>query len=270
MTCGSGFGAVSWGARMTNLACSYCAAAQAASSALPSTPEGWSLYARAYNFRAAFTVTYAVEFLCLSAANLMVLDRMSDFAASQVHGMRKRWAAAGRAVMVAVVLGNAVGLAANAAAAVHFEKAAKAASTASFDYASNTSSTQELLISARTFMDDLSHASLIASAQSFCEVCVLLLIVAAFIVTGLLCARRFKSTLLTVDAASKAAAAGKRLRLQSLGTTGFVFVAFLLWSVFSTMYAVAYQLQDLGRTQCAPPASLCDSSCHNVYTHIVN
>jgi hypothetical protein len=46
-------------------------------------------------------VTYAIDFMRLSASNLMVLDRMSDFAVPSALGMRKRWAAAGarRAVM---------------------------------------------------------------------------------------------------------------------------------------------------------------------------
>jgi hypothetical protein len=62
----------------------------------------------------------------------MVLDRMSDFAtAGQDEGGRKRWAAGGRMVMPVVVLGNAVGLAANVAAAVHSEKGADASSAAS-------------------------------------------------------------------------------------------------------------------------------------------
>ena len=33
-------------------------------------------------WHAVFAVTYAIEFLCLSAAKLLVLDRMSDFLAS--------------------------------------------------------------------------------------------------------------------------------------------------------------------------------------------
>jgi hypothetical protein len=71
------------------------------------------------------------------AAKLMVLDRMMVFAAQQGTCMQKRWALAGRVVMAAVVLGNAVGLAANAAAAVHAQKAAEASSTATAYYAAN-------------------------------------------------------------------------------------------------------------------------------------
>ena len=94
--------------------------------------------ALSYSWRAVFTVTYAIEFLCLSAAKLMVLDRMSDFAAGQDEVTRKRWAAGGRMVMAVVVLGNAVGLAANIAAAVHAQRAAEAASTASALFAANS------------------------------------------------------------------------------------------------------------------------------------
>ena len=46
--------------------------------------EGFSFLALARSWRAAFLVAYAMDFMCLSAAKLMVLDRMSDFAAPQV------------------------------------------------------------------------------------------------------------------------------------------------------------------------------------------
>ncbi len=70
----------------------------------------------------------------LSAALRMVLDHMSVFAAPDMRG---RWALSGRVVMAAVVLGNAVGLVANAAAAVYYQKAAEATSTASAALAAN-------------------------------------------------------------------------------------------------------------------------------------
>ena len=66
-------------------------------------------YAASYTWHPVFTVTYAVEFLCLSAAKLMVLDRLMVFAAPQGVRLQKRWAAAGRVVMAALVLDNAVG-----------------------------------------------------------------------------------------------------------------------------------------------------------------
>ena len=81
-----------------------------------------SLVALSDSWASVFLVTYAVEFLCMCAAKLMVLDRMSVFAAPQGTRLQKRWATAGRVVMAVVVLGNAVGLAAHAAAAAFFSR----------------------------------------------------------------------------------------------------------------------------------------------------
>jgi hypothetical protein len=157
-----------------------------------------SLFALSYSWAAVFFVMYAIEFLCLSAARLMVLDRMSDFAAGQDEGTRKRWAAGGRVVMAVVVLGNAVGLAANVAAAVHAQRAAEAASTASALFAAN--STQAARESVSLSQTEAALSVSIAAVQSFCEVAVLLLIVAAFVVAGVVCARVVSSRLRAVDA----------------------------------------------------------------------
>jgi hypothetical protein len=108
--------------------------------------------------------------------------------------------------------------------------------------------------------------------QRFCEVAVLLLIVFAFVVVGVLSVRRVKSRLLGVDAASAAAATGRGLRLQMVGTTAVVFVAFVIRSVFSTFVAVAYASRDLGKEvdqRCLEADGVCDASCYNVYTQIV-
>ena len=45
-----------------------------------------SLYALSNTWLSVFLVTYAIEVLCLSAAKLTVLDRMSVFAALQGIG----------------------------------------------------------------------------------------------------------------------------------------------------------------------------------------
>ena len=204
-------------------------------------------------------MTYAIEFLCLSAAKLMVVDRMSVFAAPQGARLQKLWALAGRVVMAAVVLGNAVGLAANAAAAVHYHKAAQASGTASAYYAANNTKDGQRFRS--TSQQELQLGGSIASVQSFCEVAVLLLILVAFAVVGVLSARRVSARLLGVDAASPAAATGRAARLQMVATTAFVFVAFVLRAAFSTMFAVANQLRDTITELCP---GVCDE-CHNAY-----
>jgi hypothetical protein len=254
MACGSCFGVVAWTASMMSRARLF--EARGAETAV----EFYSLYSLSYRWRAAFLVTYAIEFLCLSAALLMVLDRMSVFAAPD---MPRRWALAGRVVMTAVVLGNAVGLAANAAAAVYYQIAAQATSTSSAAYAANNIEDGDYFVS-------LSHQELLRagsslSVQLFCEVVVLLLIVVVFVVAGVLSARRVSSRLLHIDAASAAAATGRAIRWRMLGTTAVVFAAFLLRSVFSTMYAVSFLL----RNSPADCPGFCDPSCRNVYGVIV-
>jgi hypothetical protein len=232
----------------------------------------WSLFARSNSWAAVFLVMHAIDFLCLSAARLMVLDRMSYFVAGQDEVTRKRWAAGGRIVMAVVVLGNAVGLAANIAAAVHAQRAAEAASTASALFAAN--STQLALESVSLRQTEFQLAISIAAVQSFCEVAVLLLIVVAFVVAGVACARVIRSNLLAVDAASFPAAVGNyvhfvggELRRRMVVTTAVVFVAFVVRSVQSTMLAVSRQLQDVGRI-CPGVTTFCDASCYNEFTHI--
>ena len=167
--------------------------------------------------------------------------------------------------MAVVVLGNAVGLAAHVAAAVQVQRAAEAASTASALFAAN--STQLALESVSLSRTEAQLSLSIAAVQSFCEVAVLLLIVAAFVVAGVACARVVSSNLLLVDRASAPAAVGRELRRQIVVTTVVVFVAFVVRSVQSTMLAVARQLQD-GARRCPGVTTFCDPSCNNVFTHI--
>jgi hypothetical protein len=262
VVCGSCFGAVTWAARMSQLVNGF-----KANDALlrGDRVQGWSLFALSYSWLGVFAVTYAIEFLCLSAAKLMVLDRMSDFAAGQDEGTRKRWAAGGRMVMAVVVLGNAVGLAANIAGAVHFQRAAEASSTASGLFAANNI---QLALEYESLIRSENQLGIfITSVQSWCEVAVLLLIVVAFVVAGVVCARLVGFRLTAVDAASAPAAAGRKLRRQMVGITVVVFVAFVVRSVQSTMFAVARQLQD-GATRCPGVTGLCDPSCFDVFTLI--
>jgi hypothetical protein len=263
MLCGSCVGAVTWAARMMNLVYFFKGNYTTIST---NAAEVYSFHALSRKWRAAYVVTYAIEFLCLSASELMVLDRMSDFAAPLGSDRLKLWAAGGRIVMAVVLLGNAVGLAANIAAAVHFQRISETFSAASSHFATNnTEAASEFVLSSRK---DAQLAASIVSVQAFCEVAVLLLIVAAFGVVGVLCARRVISGLRTLDAASETAAELRALRVKVVGTTGFVFVAFLLRSVVSTMLAVANQLQDFAQP-CPTPQTGCSTTCFNMFSHLV-
>jgi hypothetical protein len=165
--------------------------------------------------------------------------------------------------MAVVVLGNAVGFAANVAAAVHYHQAAAYMSAASALYAANNSKDgHKFRVSSRK---EVQNGGFFLSMQSFCEVAVLLLIVTAFVAVGALSARRVSSRLQSVEAAASSAssATGRALRLQILGTTGFVFVSFVVRSVHSAMLAFALQFRDVG-SGCSD--NDCDS-CYNMYAH---
>lgn len=240
MMLGSIFGAFTWSAYMMYLLRSF----ESSKISDPVSPDKVSLGASSLNWRSAFTVTYAIELLCLSAAKLMVLDRLMDVGASQ------RWLLRGRVVMLLVVSGNTAGLIGNIVASASFARAAQ------LHYQMSPDAIREA-----------QSAASVASVQNFCEVAVLLLIVACFVVSGILCTRRIRSGLLQVDAASEAASAGRSIRLHVFGTSAFVFVSFLLRSVHAIMFAVAEHLQNFGADCVSSKGNFCDS-CHNVYMHM--
>jgi hypothetical protein len=139
MAGGSCVGTVAWAANMMSVVNTFKGNARSI------YVEKLLLTSLNYSWFPVYIVTYAIE--CMSAAQLMLLDRMSVFAAPQGTRLQKRWAAAVRVVMAAVVLGNAVGLAANAAAAVHCHKAAQATGAASEQYAANSTTRGDNLYS---------------------------------------------------------------------------------------------------------------------------
>jgi hypothetical protein len=271
MLCGSCFGAVAWGALMQNLVLNFNLNNNPSSTFTKA--QAYSIAALADRWVAAFAVTYAMEFLCLSAAKLMVLDRMMEFAMRQrkEDGVWRRWVVGGRVVMAAVVAGNVVGLGGNVAAAVYFQSTAEYYIAASAAFAANNTA------DANNFVDlgsqQIQLAVHTSSLQSFCEVALLLLIIVAFAVVGAACARRISSEQQhhdelsnTVDAdAAAAAPAWRQLRLRIVGTAAFVFVTFLLRAVYSTMFALANQLQNEGNAVSCPNNNPCDALCYNVY-----
>ena len=261
MLCGSMFGAVAWGANMQNLVLNFDTQDKQHRSSTLSPSQIFSYAAQIRRWIAVFSVTYAMEFLCLSVAKLMVLDRMKDFAED---GMSRRWVVGGRVVLAAVVAGNVVGLGGNVAAAVYFQQAAEFCSAASAAYAANKTADNDYI---RNLVQQEQQQEQLASStralQSFCEVAVLLVIIVAFAVVGAACARRVSSALL--DMTDAFAASGRQLRRQIVGTAVFVFVTFLLRAVFSTMLALVNELQDSDDSASCPIKDGCDAACYNMY-----
>ena len=262
-TCGSCIGIVSWVAFMQYTVNNFTASDLLRNNdPLFLNHLRFAEYAR---WNAAYLVTYAAEFLCLSASQLMVLDRMSEFAAARASDTA-RWAAAGRGVMAVVVLGNAVGLAGNMAAAARMSAVYDSSTSAYESYAANNRVAGFSNFSLTKQLND--EAKTISSVQSFCEVVVLLIIVVAFTVVGISCLRRVKLLLRTALINTAAVCEGNHIRSQILGTTATIFVTFLLRSVFAIMDAVSGAQSDSKNVCSGNTVGLCNATCFNMYTHM--
>ena len=187
----------------------------------------------------SFRVTYAIEFFCLSVAKLLVLDRMLTFSAAKEQGRAERLSNGRRVVMILVVTGNLVGLGSYIASAVFYKEAGDLAAAAAAGYAANsTSAADDGSLAAIKAKARASNAQYSGSFQEFSEVTVLLVIIAAFTVTGVASARRIAASLRAMNHETHRVQ-GQLLRLQLVATVTVVFVTFLLRAVFSTMYALA-------------------------------
>jgi hypothetical protein len=252
MCVGSVLGAITWGAYMRYLVAEFTVFTPGLT---PS--QNQLLFAQTQYWGGAFYVTYAMEFLLLSVAKLLVLDRMADFGVVKGAGMSKHLAVGGRVVMAVVIVGNVAGLCANVAAAVYSKKAGDF----SMDAAASVGNAYT------NFNDQASQqesaADVASSVQQFCEVVVLLIIILAFAVVGIASARRVNSALRGLNDVQGAAV--RKLRRQILGTSTLVFVTFMLRCIYAIMNAVSDALQNNGAACAATSGTSCDPSCQNVW-----
>jgi hypothetical protein len=267
MFCGSGFGAVTYGFWMQREVTYFSSISRNNESTAASQRSMNVFKSQAERSSSVYVVSHAIEFLCLSTAQLMILDRMSDFAFPDLQGMAKRlrfWKLIGLAV---VLVGNLVGLCTNTIASVNFAKASEYYEAASVsDISSDTNNNVRL---ARI---ENQSAHTISSIQMFCEVIVVLLIVIAFAVVGAACARRVRTALVGNSVGKDVNTAGRRLHIRIVCTSTIVFLAFLFRSLFSTTYAIVSQLQNAANANNCPnppsPSFYCSESCFNTYTRI--
>ena len=224
--------------------------------------EFWSNYALVFRWCAVHFTTSALEFFSLSVAKLMVLHRMVSFAVPKGDSSAGRFVAAGRMVMVCAVLGNVIGFTGNIAAAVQWNDASDRALAAAVAFAANSADASEL---SKLASQQEQVAAGTGSVQQFSEVTVLLLIIVAFLVVGVTCARRVSSALHRMDDdESEASAIGKKMRRQIVATVVVVFATFLMRATYSTMWASANALQNQG-DDCSSRLEPCNSACANVY-----
>jgi hypothetical protein len=260
MCVGSVFGTVTWAFWMQTLVALFTTFNPDLSPAQVN-----SLDAQAQHWAAAFYVPYAIEFLCLSVAKLLVLHRMADFAVPKGDGLSRLLAVWGRVVMAAVVVGNVAGLCGNVAAAVLGKQAGDLYNTAGAAFAASSSEAANAIVVQANQKDTVANDA--ASVQQFCEVAVLLIIILAFAVVGIASARRVSSALALRNLNDDhVEAVGRQLRRRIVGTAAFVFVTFLLRAVFSTINALSGALE----IQVPTCSNACDPACTNLWTVIQN
>jgi hypothetical protein len=257
MLCGSCIGVVSWAAWMMKHENTFKGEDMVRTKRDPA--QAIALAAVANRWDAVFEVCNAIESLFLHMAKLLVLDRLAEFC-----GAKQRWTTGRRVVVAVVAMGNFVGIVAAVVAAVHFQRAAEASDTLSVFLAKGLEAESHPY--SETSRREVQLALSSMSVHSFCDVVVHLFIVASSVVSGVLCARLIKSRLVGVDAASAAAAVGRNAWLQIVGTSAFVFVTFLLRSVFSIMSAVTNQFQNVAEEcRLKEENNPCNLACHSLY-----
>jgi hypothetical protein len=201
---------------------------------------------------AAWQVLLSVDFLCLCAANLMVLDRMRDFSGAVE---KYKISAIARWLIPAVVMSGCVaGVCGSIASAVTRTRASSIAADALVNARMWDDADPSKLFALQKQTLDLFKQSVVRvqdaektdSVGNFSEMTTLVLLVACFLVACILCLHRLRLVLLTAPASASA----KRLHRQIVITAAVVFFTFLPRSAFSSLKAVAGAYQDIGKNTC--------------------
>ncbi len=155
----------------------------------------------------------------------------------------QRWVAAGRLLVGSVIAVNLVSVSVSVGEAVFWKRVS--------DGYKNPNEVNNGI-------GNIMSAVKFASICQFCEVAMLLLIIAVFLVLGALCARRMRVAMRSMsnDASDQLRAEFTSVRRQILVTVCFGFTTFVLKAVSSTMFAVVNALSN--DQQC----SYCDSGCN--------
>jgi hypothetical protein len=203
-----------------------------------------------------YRVAYPIEFLCLSLALLMVLDRMFKFSTPVSPRCARAVVAVVAACIVAGLCGSFVSAAQHVETSVYWRKTSVAlASNDTFNL--NKSRDQARALT------ELSAST--ASVYFFSEAVALLIIIACFSFVGIVTSRRVSIMLKAIRASSAAATAGKKLHTNVTVTTTFIFLTFLLRFVYSFMFALAHALQDSSASCSSPVSSGAQNYCSQCF-----
>lgn len=264
ITCfGSCAGAASWAANNQLLAMYFARIDSGVKNS-----DTYHMHAIEKRWSAAFYFLYPLEILSLCAAKLMILNRLFAFAIPEVDSQLRRLCMKLAMILLCVVTaGNFVGFCANIAAAAYQLQASDSLLDAAAAFSRADLITVDKCNAQSQSNGQLSQVA--NSVQQFSEMVVLLLIVAAFALSGALCAVRIRlATRRLRDFALSSSpvipSAATRIQRQIYGTAAFVFVTFTLRAVFSTLYAAA-----AAGARSQPECPTCSPQCNNTYSLIL-
>ncbi len=225
---------------------------------------------------AAFYVLYALHFLCLTSAKLMVLDGLTQYASERValaKGMQRYFKllrSASAAVAAAACICNVVGLVANSVAAYFFSRGADYEGEAAHEYAIGDSRANTT-VSQASRLFTLGNAA--NSVQNYSEALVLAVIIAVFFAAVFAVTRILNvgsslaqsimqhaaqpHQLHIRDAAAAGAAAGDRMRRRIMAAARVCLSTFVIRAIWSILVAVSQSGYDYNH-QCGEyPSGQC-------------
>ena len=150
-------------------------------------------YEAVFRWKAVYVALFPLEFMCVSIAKLLVLERLYNFVLPKLDSaIALRLKRFGFATIICVVVCNTIAVAANIAQAVYLSRAAslmKQAAAAAPDAAAAHSLSRDAMV--------LFHekAQSLATLQTMCEATLLLVIIVAFVVVGFFSMRRISGAL---------------------------------------------------------------------------
>ncbi len=226
--------------------------------------------------QAAFYVLYALHFLCLASAKLMVLDGLTQYASERValaKGMQRPFRllrSASAAVAAAACVCNVVGLVANSIAAYYFSRGADYEGDAAREYAVGDRRANST-VSEASRLFTLGNAA--NSVQNYSEALVLVVIIVVFFAAVLAVTRILSvgnSLALSImqhaaqphllhirDAAAAGAAAGDRMRHRIMAAARVCLASFLVRAIWSILVAVSQSGYDYNHACGEYPSGQC-------------
>jgi len=196
----------------------------------------------ALRWQMIYFALYPFELAFLTLAKLLALDRMIKFAKfKQNPALQRRISVASRVVVALVVCINIVSIAGGIVAAANLQSIVNLYGSVIADYSANPGFFNFL----RIIRDELPKGNSLfqefnqnSDVQLISEVALLALLIAVFVVSGIVCIRRGLS--LVIAPAEHELEENRRMMLRQIGSTVLaIFLSFLLRIVYTSLVASA-------------------------------